>query len=195
MADRFVTCPLCGLEFQPTDTLCEHGCPLRTACGLLRCPGCEYEFPETPRAVSWLKRLFGKVEKPVACPPGTRTVRDMRTGERAAVTHLAGESSARHNALAVFGLVPGSEIVLLQRYPSYVVEVGETVIALESEVAGSILVASGEDEEEDDLVSVAAPGARLVAIGGGRGARRRAVDRSPWEGSTRSSWSAPESPG
>jgi len=169
MADRFVTCPLCGLEFQPTDTLCEHGCPLHTTCGLIRCPGCEYEFPETPRAVSWLKRLFGKAPAPAACVPGMRTVRDLRTGERAAVTHLAGESSARHNALAVFGLVPGSEIVLLQRYPSYVIEVGETVIALEAEVAGSIIVASGEDEEEDHLVSIAAPGARLVAIGGGRG--------------------------
>ncbi len=95
-------------------------------------------------------------------------MRDLRTGERAAVTHLAGESSARHNALAVFGLVPGSEIVLLQRYPSYVIEVGETVIALESEVAGSIIVASGEDEKDDHLVSVAASGARLVAIGDSR---------------------------
>ncbi len=177
MADRIVTCPLCGLEFQPTDTLCEHGCPLRSACGLLRCPSCDYEFPETPRAISWFKRLLGRGPRPVACPPGTRTVQDMRTGERAAVAHLAGESSARHNALAVFGLVPGSEIVLLQRYPSYVVEVGETVIALESEVAASIVVdRTGEDEEdeaEDALVSVAAPrsrqSARMVAIGGRRG--------------------------
>jgi len=172
MADRIVTCPLCGLEFQPTDTLCEHGCPLRSACGLLRCPSCEYEFPETPRAVSWLKRLFGKTERPGACPPGTRTVRDMRTGERAAVTHLAGDSSARHNALAVFGLVPGSEIVLLQRYPSYVVEVGETVIALESEVAGSIIVAAGDEEEDDALVSIATPSARPASGGGPSEIRR-----------------------
>jgi len=161
MADRIVTCPLCGLEFQPTDTLCEHGCPLRSACGLLRCPACEYEFPETPRAVSWLKRLFGKTKAPVACPPGTRTVRDLRTGERATVSHLAGESSARHNALAVFGLVPGSEIVLLQRHPSYVVEVGETVIALEAEVAASILV---EPTEDDDALGTE-PAAGVVPTG------------------------------
>lgn len=147
MADRFVTCPLCGLEFQPVDTLCEHGCPLRTACGLIRCPGCEYEFPETPRAVSWLQRLLGRPRQRAPCPPGTRTVRDMATGESATVTHLAGESSERHNALTVFGLVPGAEIVLLQRYPSYVLEVGETVLALESDVAESIVVRSLEDEE------------------------------------------------
>lgn len=147
MADRFVTCPLCGLEFQPADTLCEHGCPLRTACGLIRCPACEYEFPETPRAVSWLQRIFGRGRQPAPCPPGTRTVRDMATGEHAAVAHLAGDSSARHNALAVFGLVPGSEIVLLQRYPSYVLQVGETILALETEVAESIVVRSADEEE------------------------------------------------
>jgi len=152
MADRFVTCPLCGLEFQPTDTLCEHGCPMRTACGLIRCPACEYEFPETPRAVSWLKKLFGGARTPAPCPPGTRTVRDLVGGERARVAHLAGESSARRNALAVFGLVPGSEIMLLQRYPSYVLEVGETVLALEAEVAESIIVTSAD---EDAPVAVA----------------------------------------
>ena len=105
----------------------------------------------------------------MACPPGSRTVRDLRTGERAAVAHLAGESSARHNALAVFGLVPGSEVVLLQRYPSYVVEVGETVIALESDVAASIVVASGEQAEDKDLAAVANPSATLISIGADRG--------------------------
>ncbi|MGD2116034.1 MAG: FeoA family protein [Acidobacteriota bacterium] len=151
MADRFVTCPLCGLEFHSGDTLCEHGCPLRTACGLIRCPACEYEFPETPRSVSWLQKLFGRAPRPAPCPPSTRTVRDLTTGERAEVTHLAGESSARRNALAVFGLVPGSEVELLQRYPSYVIQVGETVIALEADVAESIVVAGARrmDETED----------------------------------------------
>ena len=72
----------------------------------------------------------------------------------------------------MFGLVPGSEIVLLQRYPSFVVEVGETVIALESEVAGSIVVGSGDEEEDDALVSIAAPSARLVSGGGPAEIRR-----------------------
>ena len=52
MAERFLTCPLCGFEFAPADTLCQHGCPLRTACNLVRCPMCAYEFPETPHSVS-----------------------------------------------------------------------------------------------------------------------------------------------
>jgi Fe2+ transport system protein FeoA len=140
MAEPFVTCPLCGLEFHATDTVCQHGCPLRTACGLVRCPGCDYEFPETPKSVSWFRRLFGRAPAEGAGAAGVRTVRDLATGERAEVLHLSETSTNRSNALAVFGLVPGSEVVLLQRRPSYVLQVGETVLALEEAVAASIVV-------------------------------------------------------
>lgn len=52
-----------------------------------------------------------------------------------------GDSPARRNHLAVFALVPGSEIRLLQRYPSFVAEIGETILALDADVAGDIVVA------------------------------------------------------
>lgn len=140
MAEPFLTCPLCGLEFHAADTACQHGCPLRSACGLVRCPSCDYEFPETPRAVSWLRRLFGRGTEECGSPVGMRTVRELAAGERAEVVLLSGASSSRSNALAVFGLVPGSEVILLQRKPSYVLQVGETVLALEEAVAASIVV-------------------------------------------------------
>lgn len=152
--DRFLSCPLCGFEFAPMDTLCEHGCPLRSACGLVRCPMCDYEFPETPKAVSWLRGslaallrgLRGKRHRPSAVraalspPPRMLTVRELASGERAEVVHLGEESPDRSNALTVFGLAPGTEIELIQRHPSYVVQVGETLLALDAEVAGSIVV-------------------------------------------------------
>ena len=37
-------------------------------------------------------------------------------------------------------LVPGSEIRLHQRAPSYVIEIGETTIAVDPEIAGEIFV-------------------------------------------------------
>jgi Fe2+ transport system protein FeoA len=140
MADRFVICPLCGFEFEPADSLCEHGCPLRTACGLIRCPGCDYEFPATPRSISWLRRLFGGEGRCASGTSGLRTVRELGLGERAEVVLLSESTPERSNALAVFGLVPGSEITLLQRRPSYVLRVGETTLALEADVASSIVV-------------------------------------------------------
>ena len=140
MAERFLTCPLCGFEFDPEDTLCQHGCPLHTACNLTRCPMCAYEFPRTPKAVSWLRRLLGERGRRAGAPSGRSTVRELRGGERAEVLHLAAEGSSRSNALAVFGLVPGSQVALLQRHPSYVLQIGETTLALDAEVAGSIVV-------------------------------------------------------
>lgn len=143
MAEQLLTCPLCGFEFERVDSLCGHGCPLGAACHLARCPVCEYEFPEKPAAVSWLQRLLGKTQEtpPPPCPgDGLLTVKDLRPGDLGEVLSLSGDSPSRRNNLAVFGLIPGSEVRLLQRYPSFVLRIGETVLALDGEVAGDIVV-------------------------------------------------------
>ncbi len=147
MAENLLTCPLCGFEFERSDSLCGHGCPLGAACHLARCPMCDYEFPEKPAAtadrVSWLRRLFGRAAAPPPppCPgDGLLTVKDLRPGEAAEILGLSGENPSRRNNLAVFGVVPGSEVRLLQRYPSFVLRIGETVLALDGEVAGAIVV-------------------------------------------------------
>jgi Fe2+ transport system protein FeoA len=145
MAGQVLTCPLCGFEFERADALCHHGCPLGAFCNLARCPACEYEFPEKlPTAAAagpWWRRLFGARREPAACPPNSvLTVGDLRGGDRAEVVGLGGDSPARRNSLAVFGLVPGCELRVLQRYPSFVVHIGETVLALEEDVARDIVV-------------------------------------------------------
>jgi Fe2+ transport system protein FeoA len=146
MAERFLTCPLCGFEFQKSDSLCHHGCPLGAMCNLTRCPACEYEFPDKPAGVSWLRRMFQRADRrapglPAGLPEeGLQSVKSLAAGESAEILCLAGDSPDRRNHLAVFGLVPGSEVRLLQRYPSFVVEIGETVLALDADVAGDILV-------------------------------------------------------
>jgi len=143
MAVDLLTCPLCGFEFERTDALCHHGCPLAPSCNLARCPVCEYEFPGRLPTLGWLGRLRARHARP-APPLGEGpcravTVRDLENGERAEIVCLAG-SAARRNNLAVFGVVPGSEITLVQRQPSYVMQVGETLLALEAEVAADIVV-------------------------------------------------------
>ena len=45
----YLHCSLCGLEFEKVDSVCEHGCPLGTTCGHVRCPGCGFEFPDPTR--------------------------------------------------------------------------------------------------------------------------------------------------
>ena len=138
MAADSVICPFCALEFAAGDSLCEHGCPLRTSCGLLRCPGCDYEFPRAARPLSWLERLLRRTP-PVDPCHRFQPVSDLESGQSAIVVSLVGAAS-RRNALAVFGLVPESEITLVQSRPACVVRVGETELALDPEVARDILV-------------------------------------------------------
>jgi DtxR family Mn-dependent transcriptional regulator len=42
--------------------------------------------------------------------------------------------------LAALGVIPGSEIRLHQRSPAFVIEVGETTIAIDPEIAAEIFV-------------------------------------------------------
>lgn len=150
MDERVLTCPFCGFEFAPTDAACEHGCPLHTACNLTRCPLCDYEFPAVPRTLSRLERFFARRRKRAAerrrgrCldrAGGLVTVHDLAGGDRAEVLHLEDADPERSNALAVFGLVPGCVVTLVQRRPSFVLQVGETLLALDAEIAGTIVVA------------------------------------------------------
>ncbi len=140
MADEFVTCSLCGFEFEPQDTLCSHGCPLGAMCGLIRCPSCEYEFPRTPRGVTWVERLLRRSPSPVAPSGPYRSVQDLAPAQRAVVRCVGSSRAGRPNRLAVFGLVPGAEITVLQQHPSCVLRVGETDLALDRAIAREIVV-------------------------------------------------------
>lgn len=141
MAADYLTCPFCGFEFAKADTLCHHGCPLGATCRLSRCPNCQYEFPEQPAAASWWGNLFRRWRhEDREVPEQVRSVRELRPGERATVLCLGAGGPSRHNNLAVFGLVPGAEITLLQQEPAPVVRVGETELALDAAIARGILV-------------------------------------------------------
>ncbi len=142
MAGDYLTCPFCGFEFAKNDTLCQHGCPLGSLCGLIRCPNCQYEFAETPRTITLLGGWF-KRKRPARrsdLPVHVLTVGDLGRGDHARVVCLGAGSTQRHNHLAVFGVVPGAEVELVQQKPSCVLRVGETELGLDPEIAREILV-------------------------------------------------------
>jgi Fe2+ transport system protein FeoA len=147
MVIQYLTCPLCGFEFDKSDTLCSHGCPLGAMCKLMRCPSCSYEFPEIPAKVSWVKRLFRRKVEPL---PGLMeevlSLKDLTRGETVKVLCI-GRKEDRSNNLAVFGLIPGCEVTLIQQAPACVIRVGETEVALDDEIAREILVERVRKEE------------------------------------------------
>lgn len=151
MAPDYLTCPLCGFEFEKTDTLCAHGCPLGSLCHLVRCPACEYEFPETPPAVSFVRRLLRRRLPTVAgLPPGVRTAAELRPGQKATVLCLGSTVTDRHRTLTVYGLGPDAEITLVQHQPACVIRIGETELALDPDIARDILVQPLDASQEPD---------------------------------------------
>jgi DtxR family Mn-dependent transcriptional regulator len=117
---------------------------------------CEFEHILSPEATESVCTLLGH---PPTCPHGKpippgdccssyrKTVRPLVTGlstfdlgARGRIVFIAPKFHDRMDRLAALGVVPGSEIRLHQRAPSYVIEVGETTIALDPEIAAEIFV-------------------------------------------------------
>jgi DtxR family transcriptional regulator, Mn-dependent transcriptional regulator len=117
---------------------------------------CEFEHILSVEATDSVCTLLGH---PPACPHGKpiprgeccggfqKTVRPLVTGLRSfelgatgRIVFIAPRFHDRMDRLASMGVVPGSEIRLHQRSPSYVIEIGETTIALDAEIAGEIFV-------------------------------------------------------
>lgn len=61
-------------------------------------------------------------------------------GARARVAFLVSRTPGRVSRLLPFGIAPGSELRLRQRAPAFVIEVGETTLALEASVAREVFV-------------------------------------------------------
>jgi DtxR family Mn-dependent transcriptional regulator len=117
---------------------------------------CELEHILSPEATESVCTLLGH---PPTCPhgkpipPGSccgtfqRTLKPLVTGlpsfdlgATGRIVFIAPRFHDRMDRLAALGVIPGSEIRLHQRSPSYVIEVGETTIALDPEIAREIYV-------------------------------------------------------
>lgn len=133
-----VTCPLCGFEYVPGGESCrEHGCPIALGtCATRHCPRCGYTVPDEERsaAVRLVRRLFRRAPRPAA-----GTVAELPAGSFGVVERIEGDPALQAR-LTAQGLAPGVAVHLLQRTPTYVVEVGETSVALERRVAEAIVL-------------------------------------------------------
>jgi DtxR family Mn-dependent transcriptional regulator len=124
--------------------------------GAMESQACEFEHILSPEATDSVCTLLGH---PPTCPHGKaippgpccgatqRTLRPLVTGlphfelgASGRIVFIAPKFHDRMDRLAALGVIPGSEIRLHQRSPSYVIEVGETTIAIDPEIAGEIFV-------------------------------------------------------
>jgi DtxR family Mn-dependent transcriptional regulator len=64
----------------------------------------------------------------------------MPVGETARVVALQSVDPARLERLAAYGLTPGSLVRVAQHTPTLIFQVGETEVAVDTQVAGEIMV-------------------------------------------------------
>jgi Fe2+ transport system protein FeoA len=135
-----VTCPLCGLEYEPGgDTCREHGCPIALGgCATRHCPRCGYTMPDESRsaAARLVRRLFRRAPR---VPHAAGSLAELPPGSFGVVERLQGPPDLLAR-LTAQGLAPGVAVHVVQRLPAFVIEVGETTIGLERDVAAAIVL-------------------------------------------------------
>jgi len=133
-----VTCALCGFEYVPGGDSCrEHGCPVAFGtCATRHCPRCGYAVPDERRSLTarLVRRLLGR--RP---PAAAGTLAELPAGRHGVVARLEGDPGLLAR-LTAQGFAPGVAVHLVQRTPTFVVELGETTIAVEQRVAEAIVL-------------------------------------------------------
>jgi len=72
--------------------------------------------------------------------PLIRPLNDLALGEEGRVVFISTRVKERLEPLSAFGVIPGIVIQLKQRHPSYVIQIGETSIALDETIGREIFV-------------------------------------------------------
>ncbi len=117
---------------------------------------CELEHILSPEVTDTVCTFLGH---PPRCPHGRKiprgeccrrsrrelkplitSVRQLELHRPAKIAFITPSFHKRFERLTSLGVTPGTEILLAQRHPSYVVRIGETEIAIDNEIADEIFV-------------------------------------------------------
>ncbi len=95
-------------------------------------PTCPHGKP-IPRGECCSKYKYGV--KPLVMP-----LKDLEVGSQGRIVFIIPTKNLRLERLASLGIIPGSILKLKQKIPSFVLEIDETTLALDSEITKSIYV-------------------------------------------------------
>ena len=79
--------------------------------------------------------MFKQEMKPLVAP-----LADLVPGEQAKIVFITPGSHSRLDRLSAMGVVPGSIVKLHQKRPSYVIQLGETMVAVDKDITKEIFV-------------------------------------------------------
>ena len=117
---------------------------------------CEFEHVLNPEVTDSICTLLGH---PRTCPHGkpiprarccekfrtevqplVQRLSDISVGQTGRITVIAPKYHSRLDRLGSFGVVPGAEVRLRQKFPSFVIQIGETTVAVDRDIADEIFV-------------------------------------------------------
>jgi DtxR family Mn-dependent transcriptional regulator len=74
--------------------------------------------------------------------PLVRPLADLALGQHGTITFITPRYRSRLHQLSSLGVIPGTSVRLRQRHPTYVIQVGESTIAMDADLARNIFVRS-----------------------------------------------------
>lgn len=117
---------------------------------------CEFEHSLNPEVVDSICTLLGHPRtcqhgKPIpsarCCEkfwtevqPIIQRLSDLKVGQTGQITFIAPRFHSRLDRLGCLGIVPGAEIRLHQKFPAFVIAIGETTVAVDRDIADEIFV-------------------------------------------------------
>ncbi|WDV45272.1 FeoA family protein [Clostridiaceae bacterium M8S5] len=69
-----------------------------------------------------------------------KAVSELEKGEEAIVVEIKTEDDSVLRKLMAMGVLPGIKLIVLQRFPSFLFQVGYTKVAVDKDIASMILV-------------------------------------------------------
>lgn len=128
-------CSFCGSVFDKNNAEkgC-NGCPFQGGCRKIKCPNCGFEMPEEPAWIRKLRSIGGiKVGKSVKAT-------ELKKGTGGIVSELDTADTERAKKLMALGILPGMPIKAVQKFPTWVFQIGNTQVALDNGCARCIKV-------------------------------------------------------
>lgn len=146
-------CVFCGHEFSQEELRSACGsCVFKKKCELVRCPQCHYEMAADP---AWFKSLIAKRTAGDGRVQNNSLLHDtnrakgpclplslLQASQKGIISHVHATDHGTWQKIIAMHLLPGTEVELLQNFPSYVFRIGRSQFAVDETIASIVYVST-----------------------------------------------------
>lgn len=138
-------CSFCGYEFNETTAHGCGSCPLNTTCSKVRCPNCGFEMPRENLIFGWFRRRRRGVGRGRGTGKGhwrqgRIPLSQLANGDKAVISQINTQDQGTLNKIMALGILPGIGVTMIQRYPTFVFQVGNTRVTADENLVNNILI-------------------------------------------------------